>query len=302
MGYGDFKLLAALGAWMGWQMLPLIVLLSSVVGAVVGLLLMSTGRLKRAHPMPFGPFIAAAGWIAFIWGEKSIQFYTRSGGLGCGNGDIDRRQDITERGPDIFTVVLTGGIASGKTAVSDHFRRLGVPVVDTDQIARMVVEPGKPALKQIARSFGHEFLGSDGRLNRRKMRAAIFSDPEMKSRLESILHPLIAEEVLSQISGLNAPYCVLVIPLYAESSSYGWIDRVLLVDVAQDVQIERVMARDQISREQAMVILRAQASRDERLAIADDVLDNSGSISELQQKVEMLHQEYLRMADQTKRC
>jgi dephospho-CoA kinase len=166
----------------------------------------------------------------------------------------------------------------------------------------MVVEPGKPALKQIARSFGHEFLGSDGRLNRRKMRAAIFSDPEMKSRLESILHPLIAEEVLSQISGLNAPYCVLVIPLYAESSSYGWIDRVLLVDVAQDVQIERVMARDQISREQAMVILRAQASRDERLAIADDVLDNSGSISELQQKVEKLHQEYLRMADQTKRC
>jgi dephospho-CoA kinase len=174
--------------------------------------------------------------------------------------------------------------------------RHGVPVVDTDQIARMIVEPGKPALKRIAESFGSEFLDSSGSLDRRKMRGAIFSDPKMKSRLEAILHPLISEEVVSQISSLPGPYCILVIPLYAESSSYDWIDRVLVVDVSEDIQIERVMARDRLGREQADAILRAQASRAERLTLADDVLDNSGSLSDLQLKVEDLHRDYLRMA------
>jgi len=160
----------------------------------------------------------------------------------------------------------------------------------------MIVEPGKPALKCIAESFGSGFLDSSGRLDRRKMRGAIFSDPELKSRLEAILHPLIAEEVLNQVSKLSEPYCVLVIPLYAESSSYDWIHRVLVVDVSEIIQIERVMARDQLEREQAIAILRAQAGRAERLALADDVLDNSGNLSELQAKVEDLHRNYLRMA------
>lgn len=193
----------------------------------------------------------------------------------------------------IFTVVLTGGIASGKSAVSACFEKLGVPIVDTDIIARQVVEPGSPALERIARELGAGFLDKDGGLNRTKMRQAIFSDPDLKSRLEAILHPLIGKEVLRQVNQLVSPYCIIVIPLFAESSAYAWIDRVLVVDVTEDAQIERVMARDGISRDQARAILNAQASRQDRLALADDILDNSGSLSELPEKVKALHEKYL---------
>lgn len=196
----------------------------------------------------------------------------------------------------IFTVVLTGGIASGKSAVSACFEKLGVPVVDTDIIARQVVEPGSPALERIARELGAGFLDKDGGLNRTKMRQAIFSDPDLKSRLEAILHPLIGKEVLRQVNQLVSPYCIIVIPLFAESSAYAWIDRVLVVDVTEDAQIERVMARDGISRDQARAILNAQASRQDRLALADDILDNSGSLSELPERVKALHQKYLSLA------
>jgi dephospho-CoA kinase len=197
----------------------------------------------------------------------------------------------------IFTVVLTGGIASGKTAVSDCFSRLGAPVIDTDVIARKIVEPGRPALSRILDEFGEEFLDSDGQLDRRRMRDAIFSDAEQKSRLEAILHPLIEKEVMRQIDQLAAPYCILVIPLYTESSHYFWNDRVLVVDVDEETQLERVMARDKINREQAQAILDAQINRTDRLALADDVLDNSGSLSELQDKVQALHNEYLRRSE-----
>ena len=193
----------------------------------------------------------------------------------------------------IFTVVLTGGIASGKSAVSACFEKLGVPIVDTDVIARQVVEPGSPALQRIARELGAGFLDKDGGLNRTKMRQAIFSDPDLKSRLEAILHPLIGKEALRQVNQLVSPYCIIVIPLFAESSAYAWIDRVLVVDATEDAQIERVMARDGISRDQARAILNAQASRQDRLALADDILDNSGSLSELPEKVKALHEKYL---------
>ncbi|MFC1720087.1 dephospho-CoA kinase [Pseudomonadota bacterium] len=196
----------------------------------------------------------------------------------------------------IFTVVLTGGIASGKTAVSECFYRLGATVIDTDLIARQIVEPGHPALSRIVDEFGEEFLDSDGQLDRRRMRDAIFSDAEQKSRLEAILHPLIEMEVIRQIDQLAAPYCILVIPLYAESSHYSWNDRVLVVDVDEETQLERVMARDNINREQAQAILNAQASREERLALADDVLDNSGSLAELGAKVRGLHVKYQNLA------
>ena len=193
-------------------------------------------------------------------------------------------------------MVLTGGIASGKSAVSACFEKLGTPVVDTDIIAREVVEPGSPALERIAGELGAGFLDADGKLNRSKLRQAIFSDPDLKSRLESILHPLIGKEVLQQVKQLDSPYCIIVIPLYAESSAYAWIDRVLVVDVIEDTQIERVMARDGISREQARAILNAQASRQDRLALADDILDNSGDLSELPEKVKALHEKYLSLA------
>jgi dephospho-CoA kinase len=196
----------------------------------------------------------------------------------------------------IFTVVLTGGIASGKSAVSACFEKLGTPVVDTDIIARQVVEPGSPALERITGELGAGFLDADGKLNRSKLRQAIFSDPDLKSRLESILHPLIGKEVLQQVKQLDSPYCIIVIPLYAESSTYAWIDRVLVVDVIEDTQIERVMARDGINRDQARAILNAQASRQDRLALADDILDNSGDLSELPEKVKALHEKYLALA------
>jgi dephospho-CoA kinase len=192
--------------------------------------------------------------------------------------------------------VLTGGIASGKTAASDCFARLGAPVIDSDLIAREMVEPGQPALNRISEVFGTDFLDPEGRLDRRKMRQAIFSSPKQKNCLEAILHPLIAEEALRRVEKLEAPYCILVIPLYAESSAYAWIDRVLVVDVSEEIQIKRVMARDQISRLQAQSILNAQASRQKRLALADDVIDNSGGLIDLSEKVEALHKKYLKLA------
>lgn len=191
-----------------------------------------------------------------------------------------------------FTVVLTGGIASGKTAVSDGFRRLGVPVIDTDVIARQVVEPGQPALDRIAEIFGSGVLDSAGSLDRKKMREAIFSDPEKKETLERLLHPLIGEEVLRRLEQVTASYCILVVPLYAESGSYRWVDRVLLVDASEELQIRRVMLRDDIKREQAEAILKAQASREERAALADDVIDNSGTLQELKRKIDALHKKY----------
>lgn len=173
---------------------------------------------------------------------------------------------------------------------------MGTPVIDSDLIARELVEPGQPALVRITEVFGIDFLSPEGRLDRRKMRQAIFSYPEQKTRLEAILHPLIAKVVLQRVEELDASYCMLAIPLYAESSAYAWINRVLVVDVSEEIQIKRVMARDQISRQQAQSILNAQTSRQDRLALADDVIDNSGGLIDLPEKVEALHKKYLKLA------
>ena len=198
--------------------------------------------------------------------------------------------------PGIFSVVLTGGIASGKTTVSDLFEELGVPVIDTDRIARELVEPGKPALKAIVKRFGADYLDGEGQLDRRKMRTAIFTDPEARTRLENILHPLIGNEVIHRISALDADYCIIVIPLYANSGAYEWVDRVLVVDAEEETQIARVMERDQINRAQAEAILASQASRQERLALADDVVLNEGPLEQLAARVQELHARYLALA------
>jgi dephospho-CoA kinase len=203
---------------------------------------------------------------------------------------------MTQQKPDIFTVVLTGGIASGKSTVSGLFEALGVPVVDTDRISRELVEAGKPALEAIVDAFGRECLDGEGGLDRRRMRSVIFADPEARKRLESILHPLIGGEVLRRITALDATYCIVVIPLYTESSAYGWIDRVLVVDADADTQIARVMARDGASRELARAILASQASRSERLALADDVIRNEGSMDQLAAQVRELHRQYSALA------
>lgn len=196
-----------------------------------------------------------------------------------------------------YTVVITGGIASGKTAVSDRFERLGIEVIDTDRISREVVEPGQPALQEIGEKFGLDYLDSAGRLDRQKMRALVFSDANARQNLESILHPAIRQQVKRRVNESSAPYCVIVIPLFAESGAYDWIDRVLVVDVGEETQIARVMARDHVTREQAQSILAAQASRDQRLALADDVILNDGSLQSLDDRVLQLHQHYLTLAN-----
>jgi len=209
--------------------------------------------------------------------------------------------DSSDDHPRAFTVVLTGGIAAGKTAVSNRFAHLGVPIIDTDLIARTVVEPGQPALHEITEAFGPQYLDDAGRLDRRRMRQAIFADAGLRACLEAILHPQIAREALRQIARVNYAYCLLVIPLYAESARWPWIDRVLVVDVTESIQIERVMRRDQVGKKQAEAILAAQADRQTRLALADDVIDNGGKPGDLDIQVGTLHKKYLHMAAQKER-
>ena len=150
-----------------------------------------------------------------------------------------------------FTIALTGGIASGKSLVSDEFKKLGVPVIDTDVIAHQVVEPGQTALLEIKNTFGSSILDESGRLRRSNLRELIFSDPDARRKLESILHPMIRQEVSKAIAKVKNNYCILVIPLLAEHGGYPDVDRVLVVDVEPAMQIARLMARDKVSNEQA---------------------------------------------------
>jgi dephospho-CoA kinase len=195
-----------------------------------------------------------------------------------------------------FRVALTGGIASGKSAVADLFAALGVPVIDTDVIAREVVEPGQPALAEVVAAFGTEVLDATGRIDRRRMRERIFADPDARRRLEAILHPAIRAEMARQSLAARGPYQVLVIPLLTEGGSRDHVDRVLLVDVPEELQIERLMMRDGVTLEQARASLNAQATRAERLAMADDVVRNSGRVDELREAVAALDARYRRLA------
>jgi dephospho-CoA kinase len=206
------------------------------------------------------------------------------------------QQNTPLSGRHIFTVALTGGIASGKTLVSDEFAKLGVPVIDTDVIAHKLVEPDQPALKEIEDVFGPAIIDDSGRLRRQELRSLIFVDPEKRRELESILHPRIRHEAFRRIAKLNADYCILVIPLLAERQTYPNIDRVLVVDVDTDTQISRLMARDNSSRKQAEQVLAAQASRKQRIGIADDILENSGSPQQARHLVKKLHLKYLHLA------
>jgi dephospho-CoA kinase len=195
-----------------------------------------------------------------------------------------------------FRIALTGGIASGKTTVADLFAALGVPVIDTDVIAREVVEPSQPALAQVVEAFGTEVLAADGHLDRRRLRERIFSDPDARRRLEAILHPAIRAEMERQSKVAGGPYQVLVIPLLIEGRRRDHVDRVLLVDVPEELQIQRLMWRDGVSHEQAQASLNAQATRAERLAMADDIVRNTGRPDDLRDRVAELHAKYRQLA------
>jgi dephospho-CoA kinase len=196
-----------------------------------------------------------------------------------------------------FTVALTGGIASGKSAVARRFEALGASVVDADAIARELVQPGKPALEEIAAAFGPQILGADGALERAEMRSIVFGDAQARHKLEAILHPRVRAEMLVRTDAASGPYVLLVVPLFVETAGYGWVDRVLVVDLPRDVQLARAIARDNMPPSLAEAMIDAQASREQRLAAADDVIDNSGPPEALDAQVEALHRHYVDLAE-----
>lgn len=196
----------------------------------------------------------------------------------------------------MFIVGLTGGIGSGKTAVSDRFSAKGITIVDADLCSRVVVEPGKPALKAIIEHFGEEIATSEGTLDRAALRQRVFSNPEEKKWLESLLHPLIAEQVWRELEAAKTPYVMLVSPLLVESRQNLICDRVLVVDVPEETQIARTTVRDNNSAEQVGNIIKTQASRTQRLQLATDVIENIHGLDYLDQQVELLHQQFLELA------
>ena len=197
---------------------------------------------------------------------------------------------------DPLLIALTGGIASGKTAVAELFAKLGVPVLDTDQIARDVVAPGSAVLEQIVAEFGVEILDAQGGLDRARMRQRVFTDPQQRLALEAIIHPAIRAELARRSAAAGGDYQVHVIPLLVETGRAAAYDRVLVVDCPEEAQIVRLMARDGASREQAQGILAAQVSREERLNSAHDVIENTGTLADLERCVQILHRNYALLA------
>ncbi|WP_412852356.1 dephospho-CoA kinase [Ectothiorhodospira shaposhnikovii] len=196
----------------------------------------------------------------------------------------------------MLTIGLTGGIGSGKSTVARLFEERGVTVIDSDIIARQVVAPGSPGLAALVEAFGPAILKQDGSLDRAAMRDRVFRNSQTRHRLERLLHPMIWAAMDQEKTKAGTPYCMLVIPLLVESGARNRVDRVLLVDCSVSSQLERAGRRDGASPRQIQAILDVQASREQRLAAADDVIDNEGSADALPARVEALHQQYLRMA------
>ncbi|TNE95082.1 dephospho-CoA kinase [Porticoccus sp.] len=196
----------------------------------------------------------------------------------------------------VFTVGLTGGIGSGKSAVANQFRALGIDVIDADQAARQAVEVGSDTLKAIADHFGEEALLKDGSLNRAYLRKLVFDHPQHRQWLESLLHPIIRDLIDQALQRVNGPYAILESPLLLETDQHLRVDRVLVVDVPEAVQIQRARVRDGSSESQILAIMKSQLTREQRLSRADDILDNSGPPGDLTDAVAQLHKQYLKLA------
>ncbi|QWF71718.1 dephospho-CoA kinase [Methylomonas paludis] len=196
----------------------------------------------------------------------------------------------------MLKIGLTGGIGSGKSTVCRLFAEQGITIIDADLLARQLVEPGQPALTVLAAEFGPQILQSNGSLDRAALRDLVFTNAERKRQLESILHPLIYAKITTQLAVAQGLYCIAAVPLLLETWQPGLVDRVLVVDCSPSQQIERVMQRDQLSRMQALAIMDGQMSRLQRLASADDVLDNSTTVTQLAEQIKRLHNSYILLA------
>lgn len=192
-----------------------------------------------------------------------------------------------------LVVGLTGGIGSGKTTVANGFSALGVPVIDADLLARELVEPGQTALDEIISTFGTEAVTADGQLDRDYMRQRIFSDPDQKSRLEAILHPKIRQRIRALLADIRTPYCIVVIPLLLETRQTDLVDRILVIDSPEKEQLKRVAARDGLSDNAIMAIIKSQIDRNTRLAAADDIIVNDQDVNELTGRILKLHRHYM---------
>ena len=196
----------------------------------------------------------------------------------------------------MLRIGLTGGIGSGKTTVADMFADHGVPVIDADEIARALVAPYQPAYDEIIEAFGRDIVDGDGNIDRDKLRQLVFDDTQRRQELEVILHPRVRTEIRHQSMELDAPYCVIVIPLLIEADQLDLVERVLVVDLDEEKQVQRVGARSGISEAEVRKIIAAQIERSERLRHADDVIENNTDLANLKAKVDALHRRYLALA------
>ncbi len=198
----------------------------------------------------------------------------------------------------MLVVGVTGGIGSGKTAATEHFQSLGITIVDADLASRVIVESGREALIRIEEHFGPEVIAADGTLDRRALREIVFNNPDERKWLEQLTHPLIGQEIVRQIQASQSPYTILASPLLLESGQSQLAQRVLLIDVPEALQIKRTTKRDDTTEEGVKAIMKAQMSRDDRRARADDIIVNDQDLAHLHQAVEKLHQRYLEMAQE----
>lgn len=195
-----------------------------------------------------------------------------------------------------YIVGLTGGIGCGKTTISELFKAYGVPVIDADIVAREVVKPGSPCLSAIADHFGANILLDNGELNRSLLRQIVFTQVEEKAWLDNLLHPAIRQQILAELAAVNSAYAILVAPLLLENGLEQHVQRVLVIDVPESMQVSRTLTRDNTTEQQIRAIMAAQLPRQERLNRADDIITNDSSVAELAPKVAALHQQYLQLA------
>lgn len=211
-------------------------------------------------------------------------------------GDASRRRPQSGSRLVVLKVGLTGGVASGKSAVADAFVELGAALVDTDAVAREVVAKGTPGLAAVVEAFGETVRDADGELDRRALRRIVFDDPQARQRLERILHPLIRERTLAAAEAARGPYVLIAVPLLVETGFGELVDRVLVVDCPPELQAERLIERDGVDAAAAESMIAAQAGRDTRLAAADDVIDNGGTLEQTHAQVRTLHERYIELA------